>query len=252
MNKVLKITLMVISVLVLSGGAVFAGWTIASSRQPQANVLTAGQYPGRGPGHMMSGGYGMQGGMMGNRLGVGPGTVFTPLTVSQAESAAQVYLNALNLPDLEIAEVMIFDNNAYVRVVEKSTSIGAFELLVDPGSLAVYPEHGPNMMWNLKYGGLNHAGMMTSGSGWNNTVTANASAEMSVTAEQAFQYAQVYLDDYLPGTSTAADADPFYGYYTIDVQRAGNTIGMLSVNGFSGQVFYHTWHGNFIEMSEDK
>jgi hypothetical protein len=251
MNKVLKITLMIIGVLVLSGGAAFAGWTIASSCQPQANVLTAGQYLGRGPGSRMGGGYGMQGGMMGNRLGVRPGTISTPLTVSQAESAAQAYLNALNLPDLEIAEVIIFDNNAYVRVVEKSTGIGAFELLVDPVSLAVYPEHGPNMMWNLKYGGFNHAGMMMSGSGWN-TVIANASAEMSVTADQALQDAQVYLDVYLPGTSTAADADPFYGYYTIDVQRAGNTIGMLSVNGFSGQVFYHTWHGNFIEASEGK
>lgn len=129
--------------------------------------------------------------------------------------------------------------------------IGVFELLVDPVSLAVYPEYGPNMMWNLKYGGLNHAGMMSE-SGWNNTVTTNASAEMPVTAEQALQDAQTYLNAYLPGTTTAADADPFYGYYTIDVLRDGNTIGMLIVNGFSGQVFYHTWHGNFIEASEGK
>jgi hypothetical protein len=26
--------------------------------------------------------------------------------------------------------------------------------------------------------------------------------------------------------------------------------GMLSVNGYSGQVFLHTWHGAFIEESE--
>jgi len=25
----------------------------------------------------------------------------------------------------------------------------------------------------------------------------------------------------------------------------------LSVNGYSGQVFLHTWHGDFIEMTEE-
>ncbi|MBI1882356.1 MAG: peptidase M4, partial [Chloroflexi bacterium] len=28
-------------------------------------------------------------------------------------------------------------------------------------------------------------------------------------------------------------------------------IGMLSVNGFSQQVFPHTWHGKLLEMSEE-
>ncbi len=41
----------------------------------------------------------------------------------------------------------------------------------------------------------------------------------------------------------------FYGYYTIDVERDGKIIGMLSVNGYTKQVFLHTWHGDFIEMS---
>jgi hypothetical protein len=30
----------------------------------------------------------------------------------------------------------------------------------------------------------------------------------------------------------------------------GETVGMLSVNGYTGQVFPHTWHGDFVEMSE--
>jgi hypothetical protein len=29
---------------------------------------------------------------------------------------------------------------------------GAMELLVDKSSGAIFPEYGPNMMWNLKYG----------------------------------------------------------------------------------------------------
>ncbi len=192
------------------------------------------------------------------------GTV-TPLTVEQAYQAAGTYLVTLNNPDLKIAEVMVFDNNAYVRVVEQSTGIGAFELLVDPVTLAVYPEHGPNMMWNLKYGGLNHQGMMGGRSGmmvarfpatmmggytWS-TTPAEVAAEMSVSAQQALETAQKYLDTYLPGTTTATDADPFYGYYTIDTLQDGKIVGMLSVNGYSSQVFLHTWHGNFIEMSEE-
>jgi hypothetical protein len=115
---------------------------------------------------------------------------------------------------------------------------------------AVYPEHGPNMMWNLKYGGPNHSGMMGGNTGSN--IPANVSSEMTVSADQALQDAQAYLDSALPGTTIAKDADAFYGYYTIEVMKDGKVYGMLSVNGFTGQVFYHTWHGKFIELSEGK
>src|SRR5919109_63934 len=84
----------------------------------------------------------------------------TPLTVEQAKAAAEKYLEDLGNSDLRIAEVMIFDNNGYVVVEETSTGNGAFELLVDPGLQVAYPEYGPNMMWNLKYGCLNHQQMM--------------------------------------------------------------------------------------------
>src|SRR3990172_6102115 len=47
-----------------------------------------------------------------------------------------------------------------VIVKESETGLGAFELLVDPASQVAYPEYGPNMMWNLKYGGLGHNSMM--------------------------------------------------------------------------------------------
>jgi len=267
MNKVLKTILIVVGALVLSGGALYAGWALAGQRT-QTSVSSPvlmmngwgadrsgdGQFgrpgfkPGsetrRGPGGMMNGGYG---GMM---QGNGRAAATTPLSVDQATQAAQKYIDSLNLPDLNIAEVMIFDNGAYVRVVEKSSGIGAFELLVDPVTQAVYPEHGPNMMWNLKYGGPNHSGMMGGNTGSN--IPANVSSEMTVSADQALQDAQAYLDSALPGTTIAKDADAFYGYYTIEVMKDGKVYGMLSVNGFTGQVFYHTWHGKFIELSEGK
>ncbi len=73
---------------------------------------------------------------------------------------------------------------------------------------------------------------------------------MTVSPEQALKDAQQYLDQEYHGYQTAEDADPFYGYYTIDILKNGTVTGMLSVNGYSGQVFLHTWHGTFIEMWE--
>jgi hypothetical protein len=279
MSKLVKVILIAVSVLVLAGGLVFAGAMIGRRSglafgwmQPGFNMMNGRTRSGRrgsdaGPG-MMGSGNGAGPGMMNGRRGYGnvPGTGMmqgfgrntanvTPLTVDQAYQAAGKTLAALNNADLKIAEVMVFDNNAYVRVVEQSTGIGAFELLVDPASQVVYPEHGPNMMWNLKYAGLNHQGMMGGGRGMMGNYTSNAapadvSAKMTVTSAQALQAAQKYLDSVMPGTKTAADADPFYGYYTIDILRDGKTVGMLSVNGFSAQVFLHTWHGTFIEAKD--
>jgi hypothetical protein len=265
MNKGLRIALIVIGILVLAGGLVFAGsligrWSAAGFAwaRPAAGTWYNGYGPGMtlapalrsGASAGMGRGRGYAPGMMGG-YGYSRASV-TPLTTDQAYQAAGKYLVGLNNPDLKIAEVMVFDNNTYVRVIEQSTGIGAFELLVDPASLNVYPEHGPNMMWNLKYGGLNHQQMMGGrmmGYAFNAT-PGTVSAEMTVTPEQALQAAQQYLDAALPGTQTAAGADAFYGYYTIDILRDGKTVGMLSVNGTSGQVFLHTWHGTFIASQD--
>jgi hypothetical protein len=192
-------------------------------------------------------GYG--GGMMGGGMFSGNSPFFTadPLTVEEATTAVESYLATLNNSNLALKEVMIFDNHAYAEVVEKDTGIGALELLVDPQTRAVYPEMGPNMMWNLKYG------MMAGYGGWrgNRSPTGEASAEMSITPAQAVEAAQTYLDNNFNSAFTADEhADPFFGYYTLHVNQNGQTVGMLSVNGFSGQVFLHTWHGKLLEMRE--
>jgi hypothetical protein len=72
--------------------------------------------------------------------------------------------------------------------------------------------------------------------------------QMSVTPERARDIAQGWLDKFLPGTSAAQQADAFYGYYTIHVMKEGQVYGMLSVNGYTGDVWYHNWHGDFIDM----
>ncbi|MDX1436073.1 MAG: hypothetical protein R3335_04640 [Anaerolineales bacterium] len=184
-----------------------------------------------------------------------------PIPLLSAQEAVMAYLDELNNADLEAGEVMIFENHAYAQIIESSTGIGAMEVLVDPLSLRVYPEHGPNMMWNSKYSPMAGYGIMgmMSGSGQNfggmmggrvgSQPSNGDSGEMQVSPSQAVEAAQEYLDAYLPGTQADDHADPFYGYYTLHILENGNVAGMLSVNGFSGQVFPHTWHGDFIEMS---
>ena len=197
----------------------------------------------------------------GSSWNYGANSTVTPLTVDQARQAAEKYIQSLNITGLETGEVMIFDNNACVVVKESETGLGAFELLVDSVSQTAYPEYGPDMMWNLKYSGLNHnnmmggfGGMMGGGmmSGWNyqNTTPANVSAGMTVTPEQAVEYAQQYLDANIAGATAAADPTQFYGYYTFDFEKDGKIIGILSVNGYNGQIFLHTWHNTFIEEAE--
>src|SRR6266540_254631 len=220
MNKTLSTILIVIAILILAGGIFFAGtmYARASAYGPSMMFSTGWNNNGaHGPGMMGNGrgGYGMMGGIMG---GYGDNNAnITPLTVEQVKTAAEKYLTNLNNADLQIAEIMIFDNNAYVVVKEGSTGNGAIELLVDPISQIAYPEHGANMMWNLKYGGLNHNNMMGGFggmmNGWNyqNTTPADVSANMTVTSEHAIKYAQTYLDSNFAGATAAADPTQFYG-----------------------------------------
>ncbi len=72
---------------------------------------------------------------------------------------------------------------------------------------------------------------------------------MSVTEEQADQYAQKFVDGYLPGAKIG-EPERFYGYYTLHTLQNGQVQGMLSVNGYTGSVWYHTWHGPFLGMKE--
>ena len=220
-------------------------------------------------GGMMGGGMmpnpAMHSGMMGGGM-MGQSSPFfrpDPLTLAEAEQALADYLAGLDDDSLVGGEVMVFENHAYAQIVERETGLGAMEVLIDPVTRAVYPEMGPNMMWNLKYGMMtdlgqaDHMNMMGDNTdpnavGMSDQATADLSAEMSITEAEAVEIAQAYLTAYLPNNLEADEhADPFYGYYTLHVMRDGQTIGMLSVNGDTRQVWLHTWHGDLLEMSPE-
>ncbi len=161
------------------------------------------------------------------------------ISMDAAQRSAQAFLDRTGNPDLKLDEMMEFDRNFYALVKEKSTGVGAFELLVDRTNGSVGFEPGPDMMWNTKYGMMGRGGMM------GRFTSYPASADMPVSPAEATGIAQSWLDTQYPG-DTAGTADAFYGYYTFHFERAGRIAGMLSVNGYTGQVWFHSWHGAFV------
>ncbi len=237
MSKISRISLVVLIVLL---GAAALAWP----------ALAFGRFMGWG----MGGFY--PGGMMG---AYGYGRPAEPLSVEEAAQAVETYLRSLGNEDLSLKEIMVFENNAYAIVAEESTGRGAFELLVDPLTRTVFPEYGPNMMWNLKYGmmggagygyGMMGYGMMGGFAYGGGTTPPEVAADLPVSPQEALDAARRYLTFFAPGVQVSDEITAFYGYYTIDVEKDGQIVGMLSVNGFTRQVFPHTWHGKFLQMVE--
>ncbi len=162
------------------------------------------------------------------------------ISMDKAQQSVESFLDRTGNRDLRVDELMEFDRNFYALIKEKSTGIGAFELLVNKTTGSVGYEPGPDMMWNAKYGMMRgFGGMMGFGSN---------SGAMAVSPERATQIAQGWLDQ--RGGYSAGPPDAFYGYYTFHFLKEGGIAGMLSINGSSGQVWFHSWHGNFIQSRE--
>jgi hypothetical protein len=250
MSKTVKIIISTTIVLIISCGLVYTGIWIGryglnpfSSQMSNIGWGMHSRFEEESCEHPnYSSGYGMMGHNFNNNDQNIP-----QLTMDEVDLSIDQYLEDLSDPDLILSEIMIFDNHAYAQIIEESTGIGAMEVLVDPQSKQVYPEQGPNMMWNLKYSSM--SGMMM-GSGPNSNNSDLTLEDMTVTSDEAVEAAQAYLDQYQPGKQADEHTDLFYGYYTLHILNGDEVVGMLSVNGFSGQVFYHNWHGDLIEMSE--
>ncbi len=251
------------------GGVMGQGGMMGGSNQPSSQQCAQlggmmNMMGGSGMmGNMMMGGM-MMGGMMNaipDRSGnVGPGNGMmgawtppatlapvagTPLTLDKATAIAKAYITAWNSQTkLELGEVMQFSNHFYGEAVETDSKRGAFEFLIDPASGTVYAEPGPNMMWNLRYS--------TMGAYMGISRPTNDGDKMIITPDQAVKSAQDYLDKALPGTKVEDKPLAFYGFYTLDILRDGKVIGMLSVNGYTGQVWLHHWHGSFVSATSQQ
>lgn len=156
--------------------------------------------------------------------------------MDSARDIAEEYLTRYG-DSLEIAEILEFSNHFYVQVRERDTDRFALELLVTRDGRAI-PEPGPNMRWNARYAGMGARHYFSTGE------------EMPISLDEAVGIAQAYLDQVIPGAVADPEVAAFYGYYTVYVLKDGQITGMLSVNGFTGQVWPHSWHGEFLGREE--
>ncbi len=167
--------------------------------------------------------------------------------------------------NLEISDIFVYkDTDYYVSVEEKETGRGAMELLVNPYTGRVYPEYGPSMMWNEKYGMRDGYGMhdgygMMNNDRWNMMGGTdqhgnysngdNRTSSKSISRDQAIAIADQYVkDNSQREVSVNGEGHEFYGYYTFHISKDKNTVGMISVNYYTGDVWYHDWHGELEQV----
>jgi hypothetical protein len=202
-----------LTVLVAAAGLLVASivWIAVAGWGPNSAMVAA-------PGGMMRPG-------LGGTVIAGEGPV---RSLGDAERAAARFADRWGLT---VGEVMQFDNGFYAELVDPSGRL-ATEVLVDPRTGAVQVEFGPAMMWNTDYG--MHPGR------------ARAAA---ITPEQAQAIANEWLQSRRPG-ERAGSAEGFPGYYTLHTLRGNRVVGMLSINATTGAVWYHSWHGRFIAITE--
>ena len=201
-------------------------------------------------------------GTTGQWCGQGETPPVAPVSLDEAETTAQQYLESLGNPNLAMKEIMEFQYNFYIIYFEKDTGRGAFEMLIwkqaPPAGMmgggmgmggmmggygavgVIVPEPGPNMMWNTKYGHMSNSMMGFS---------SQASSAETISSDRAAHLAQEYLDTDFSNAEVEM-ATHFHGYYTFDFTVNGEIVGMLSVNAYTGQVWYHSWHGAFIQEIE--
>jgi hypothetical protein len=178
----------------------------------------------------------------------------TMLTIEDATALATGFMNSLGNSALALDEVEDWEFNYYVVVKEASPSqYKAFQLIIDKWSGQIMPEPGPNMMWNQKYGGMMNT--MTGGmpGHMNRRDRKITDPAFTTTPEAATTAANQFLKQrFARSLAVAGTPDVFFGYYNFDVSdiASGSKYGMLSVNGTTGQVWYHTWHGGFVAGRE--
>ncbi len=225
MNKLIIVTIVVIAALTFGVTVAFGLSRMMNIGSPSGFSMMGNYNSGSG----MMGGNGMMNGY--GRSGQQPSG--NRISMDNAIRLVQDYETSAGT-NFKVAEVMEFENNFYAAVLERDTGRAAFEILVDPYSGWIFPEYGPNMMWNVKYGHMGNGN----------------SPENTVSFDQAKINAQKTLDARFPSAMIEPDGFTFYGYYTFDYKVNDQIAGMLSVNGFDGQVWLHTWHGQFIDEKE--
>lgn len=177
------------------------------------------------------------------------------MNIDEIEREVNRYIDDFD-EELQIADIFVYeDSDYYVSVEETATGKGAMELLVNPYNGVIYPEHGPNMMWNEKYGMHGRGNYMgrhmmdpsffNEYSGYYRNDELSKQIDLATAVKLADEYVKKYIDKDLTVTD---EGHEFYGYYTLHINKGEQTTGMLSVNYYTGDVWFHDWHGKLIEV----
>jgi hypothetical protein len=205
--------------------AIVLTWLVDGGSMFGRGMMGTGRYDNYGYGRGMMGP-----GMMG---GMGMMAVYAPDAKPVSEDVAlkslETYGNRYST-NVEVKDFMAFSINYYSQMIDASTGEGLAEVLVDRYTGAVYPEPGPNMMWNVRFDKTETPGQVS----YDQTAAQNLAA--------------AFLAGHIPG-SQVMEGQAFPGYYTFDFGRQ-EIEGMLSVNAFTGDIWVHTWHGSFLGEHE--
>lgn len=183
------------------------------------------------------------------------------LSVDQIKQYINDYLTEYT-EDLEIADIFIYkDSDYYISIIEKDTGRGAMEVMINPYTGEIYPEHSAKMMWNEKYN--MHGGYsMMDNRRWNmmrgthrynsnnyNYNTSNSSNSDEISKEEAVKIADNYVKNNISEEfSVSEEGYKFYGYYTFYIRDQRDIIDIISVNYYTGEVWYRDWHGELEEV----
>jgi hypothetical protein len=221
-----------------------------------------------GGGGGMGGGSGIGGGQNSGNMGGGIGGMMllsgtnayrhdgAMVTMDDAIEIAGRFMDGVGNSSLSLDEVEEWEFNYYVVVKEAAPSqYKAFQLIIDKWTGFVMPEPGPSMMWNQKYGGMMNSTTDGMPGHMNRRDRKKTEPTFTVVPEAATSAANQFLRErFRRALVVEGGPDLFFGYYNFDVNDAatGAKYGMLSVNGSTGQVWYHTWHGSFVQGKELK
>ncbi|HUX52436.1 MAG TPA: hypothetical protein VMW73_16725 [Spirochaetia bacterium] len=266
-KRTVAVTAVLAFVLAGSGIAFGQGWgpNGGNGRGPGMMYGNDDNGQGYGPG-MMGGGYGGgpgygrgQGygrGMMGG--GYGPGMAFdqdgtgygynaqsnaTRIDASRINTVVEGYLATLPGKELQIAEIVDFQYNYYVRVKEKGAATYSMELLVNPYSGRVVPVgYGRGVRDNdFPRGGR---GPWAAGPGTYSGTPSQAA--QNVSSGEAQKIAADFVKRFSPNDSVTGEAQ-FPGHYSMFITDNGKIVGVVSVDASSGTAFYHRWLGTFLK-----
>lgn len=227
-SKNIIIGLLVLAVITLLVFIAFRPMMYSSSYRPDGY-----QSGSMGPGMMGNQGYNYSygPGMMGGNMMMGGMMALyypesKPITQDEAIRNMQSFVQQYG-PETEVEDFMAFSSNYYGVVKDTNSNQDIAEVLVDRYSGYAYPEPGPNMMWNTRYG----AGR-------------EQAENVSYDLAGSKKLAEEFLTGYLP-EAQIMESHQMPGYYTFDFGRQ-EIEGMLSVNAYSGQIWVHTWHGFYL------